>query len=79
MSRADDRIPVPTNGHRPPLEEAAGAGALATPQVGGGAPPDDSAARPDLRIAVTPAQAAVGFGVIASLILLLVGARRRRR
>lgn len=60
MSRGDDRIPVPTNGHRPPLDTAA---------------PD----RPDLRIAVTPAQAAVGFGVIASLVLLLLGARRRRR
>ncbi len=32
---------------------------------------------PDLRIAVSPAQAAVGFGIIASLILLVL--RRRRR
>lgn len=60
MSRGDDRIPVPTNGHRPPPDAAA-------------------LDHPDLRIAVTPAQAAVGFGVIASLVLLLLGARRRRR
>jgi len=60
VSRGDDRIPVPTNGHRPRFDAAA-------------------VDQPDLRIAVTPAQAAVGFGVIASLVLLLLGARRRRR
>ena len=33
---------------------------------------------PDLRIAVSPAQAAVGFGIIASLILLVLRRRRKR-
>jgi hypothetical protein len=67
MTRADDRIPVPTNGHKPP------------PPVDARPPgPDPGPAGPDLRIAVTPAQAAVGFGIIASLILVVLGRRRRR-
>ena len=83
MSREDDRIPVPTNGHRPPLAleaEATGAAAAAR-----GAPLDEAvdptipvASRRGIAIDATPAQLAVGAGVIASLILLLLGARRRR-
>jgi LPXTG-motif cell wall-anchored protein len=38
----------------------------------------DAPAGPDLRIAVSPAQAAVGFGIIASLILLVLRRRRKR-
>jgi MYXO-CTERM domain-containing protein len=71
MSRSDDRITVQSNGHKPPLEtpptDAASSPTASPPSRG-----------PDLRIAVTPAQAAVGFGVVAWLILLLLGRRRRR-
>lgn len=76
MSEADDRIPVPTNGHHPPLDEAA---IEAGVDAGVDELDDPRGDRPDLRIAVTPAQAAVGFGVVASLVLLALGVRRRRR
>ncbi len=69
MSRADDRIPVPTNGHRPP--SALEAEDVVDPTI-------PVASRRGIAIDATPAQLAVGAGVIASLILLLVGARRRR-
>lgn len=76
MSARDDRIPVPSNGNRPP--DAA---------LLEGAPPADTPAavvdddlRDPPRIIVTPGQAtAVGFGIIAGLILLLLGRRRGRR
>lgn len=76
MSPSDDRIPVPTNGHHPPLDEAA---IEAGVDAGVDDMEDPRGDRPDLRIALTPAQAAVGFGVVASLVLLVLGARRRRR
>lgn len=76
MSPSDDRIPVPTNGHHPPLDEAA---IEAGVDAGVDDMEDPRGERPDLRIALTPAQAAVGFGVVASLVLLVLGARRRRR
>jgi hypothetical protein len=41
--------------------------------------PPGVAAGTDLRIAVSPAQIATGFAVLAGLIGLIVGARRRRR
>jgi len=63
MSRDDDRITIPTNGHRPaPVGTPAGV---------------DEIGEPDLRFAVTPARLAVGLGVVASLVLLLL--RRFRR
>ncbi len=79
----DGRIPVPTNGHRTPLAlEAEAAGAAAA--TGDGAPDDTVdptipvVSRRGIAIDASPAQLAVGAGVIASLILLLLGARRRR-
>jgi MYXO-CTERM domain-containing protein len=67
-----DRVRVPTNGHRPAL------GAV-EPDGTSGPPADDAPTPPDYRVAVTPAQLAAGFGVLAGLILLLLGTRRRRR
>jgi hypothetical protein len=75
MSRADDRIAVPTNGHRPPL-------ALEPDR-----PTDDdetraaqpaAATRRGVAIQANPAAVAVGFGLVAWLIVILAGARRRR-
>ena len=72
--RADDRIRVPGNGHRPPL----GADEPASPPIAEG--PRVPRPSPDVaRIAFTPGQLAAGFGIIASLILLVLGRRRIRR
>ena len=79
MSEGQDRIPVATNGHRHPLRGEAHAPEPApahepapergrTPQVNPVMGPP----------AFTPTQIAVGFGLIASLIVLLLGRRRRR-
>jgi len=79
MSGPGDRIPVPTNGHHPPLgrgpeghPDAAGPASTTAPRPARRVP-----AAPDLRIAVTPATAAAGFGVLAAIILLILGRRRR--
>lgn len=79
MSTNDDRIPVPTNGRRTPDPVAAPAGgsANAVPAAPAAAPDDDIDAP---RVIVTPGQAtAVGFGIIAGLILLVLGRRRGRK
>lgn len=78
MSNSLDPVPVPTNGHRPPLasdevtpsEEPAAAAAPSAPA----APATD-----EFRVAVSPGQLAAGFGIIAALILLVVGRRRGKR
>jgi hypothetical protein len=64
MSQAPDRIPVPTNGKGPhPVE----------PPV----PPEGETSQP-ATVAFTPTQLAVGFGILASLVLFAVGRMRRR-
>jgi hypothetical protein len=75
MSRAEDRIPVPTNGHRPPLAATSDAD-----------PPDDAVdptlpveSRFGVGLDASPAQLAVGFGVIVWVIVVLLGRSRRRR
>jgi hypothetical protein len=88
MSRPDDRVAVPTNGHGGPLagvgdaslQPAAAPGAPLQAAGGTTGPADEGVAtRRNIAIEVTPTQLAVGFGVIASLILLLLGRRRGRR
>jgi len=81
MSGPPDRIPVPTNGHRPvPAHgpEGGPARGSAEPTVPAPRPTRSGPTAPDLRIAVTPATAAAGFGVLAAIILLILGRRRRR-
>ncbi|MFP5342611.1 MAG: hypothetical protein ACLGIJ_06785 [Candidatus Limnocylindria bacterium] len=74
MSQTEDRIPVPSNGHRPVSKRPPPAPAPAGVEAG----VDDERAEP--RIIVTPGQAtAVGFGIIAALVLVLLGRRRGRR
>lgn len=64
MSPETDRVPVPTNGKGPHAIKAP--------------PAEAEAPLPDQTTAVfTPTQLAVGFGIVASLILL--AARRMRR
>ena len=75
MSTRDDRIAVPTNGTRPPaaLTDDAQTPPLEAPSAED--PIDDGAEPP--RIIVTPGQATVvGFGILAGLILLVLGRRR---
>lgn len=75
MNHDTDRVTVPTNGRKPHTVPDADDAA------------DDAASRdpvakvtsPELTIAVNPAQLAVGFGVIAAVILLLLGRHRGRR
>jgi hypothetical protein len=65
MSQAPDRVPVPTNGKGPPVETQ---------------PATDDAETEATALATaafTPTQLAVGFGILASLVLL--AARRMRR
>jgi hypothetical protein len=70
MSTDSDRIAVPTNGKGPqPLPDIA-----TTPEATGSAPDDEGSAGP-----ITPTQLAIGLGVVASLVLLLLGRARRQR
>jgi hypothetical protein len=77
MKQPEDRVAAPTNGHHPALREGdVEADLPEATDLGRGTP---TMAIPTLRPAiptVTPTQAAVGFGIIATLILLLLGRRR---
>jgi len=74
MSSDPDRIAVPTNGRGPhpaphPVPDAA-------------APPGSSSGAPSLAemsVAFSPKQVAIGFGILASLLVLVAGRARRRR
>ncbi|MEO8570837.1 MAG: hypothetical protein ABI553_03980 [Chloroflexota bacterium] len=77
MSPDTDRIAVPTNGHRPqalttPLAPLRGEPPAAEPPSG-----DTSDAAPS--VAFTPKLAAIGFGIVASLLLLVAGRVWHRR
>ena len=66
MSPEADRIQVPTNGKGPhPVDEP--------PPIDESPPPDQATA------AFTPTQLAVGFGILASLVLLVARRMRRNR
>ena len=76
MSPDVDRVPVPTNGHGPhqAAETVPLAGSGPQRPLDTGAPSDE-----DLATAFSPKQLAVGFGIVASLALVLAGWARRRR
>ena len=72
-----DRIAVPTNGRTPhpvaePLPPLRGEPPTAEPPLSGTSDQDFS-------VAFSPKQVAIGFGIIASLILLVAGRARRGR
>ncbi|HYH92460.1 MAG TPA: hypothetical protein VD763_04810 [Candidatus Saccharimonadales bacterium] len=77
MSGSTDRVAVPTNGHARPLMDTEVEPASTSADGAPASPPIDLISTPSPRIAVTPTQLALGFGVIASLVLLLAGRRRR--
>ena len=76
MSSDQDRIAVPTNGRRPHAVTIEPDDARRTPTEpeATGAPPAT-----ELASAVSPRNLAIGFGILASLGLLLAGRLLRRR
>jgi hypothetical protein len=79
MKRPEDRVAAPTNGHHPALGEDEVHSDLDLPEatdLGRGTPSMKTATLRPTVPTVTPTQAAVGFGIIAALILLLLGRRR---
>jgi hypothetical protein len=67
MSSDPARIPVPTNGKRPhPVPPTTPAATAATPAVR------------DLPGGLSPQQLAVGFGIVAWLLVVVAGLVRRR-
>ncbi len=78
MSRSDDRVHPPTNGHRPPLSDP---DAATEPDDATelGDPTDLGAGRPSIHVApsasrplptVSTGQLAAGFGILVALALL---------
>jgi len=80
VSPSGDRVAVPTNGHHPAMSEGASdADPTAATDLGTGPPGvEERGARSTVPV-VSPAQLAAGFGIIAALILLVLGRRRGRR
>jgi hypothetical protein len=80
MSQDTERIPIPTNGTGPKATAPIAPPPIAPPTA---ATPDRRGATGDVvprdqTVAFTPNQLAAGFGIVAGLLLLFVGARRRR-
>lgn len=72
MSPADDRVAVPTNGHKPAMTDDS----PDTPSIEADFGPLD---RPASAVPpFTPGQVIAGFGILAALILLILGRRRGR-
>jgi hypothetical protein len=83
VSPSDDRLAVPTNGHHPAMsdhEEGMDPTAPRGSERGTATPPTVTTDRGPRAIvpAVSPAQLAAGFGIIAAVILLVLRRRRGR-
>ena len=76
MSQDTERIPVPMNGTGTQPDDAATV-APAEPQADRRRDAGQAVPR-DQTVAFTPNQLAVGFGIVAGVLLLFAGARRRR-
>ena len=74
MSPDAEKIPVATNGKGPHPGDATSPADEPSAAVA-----DTEGPAPASTLAFTPTQLAVGFGILASLALLLVGRMRRRR
>jgi len=71
MSADPDRIAVPTNGRRP---HAVPDSSPPPPRASSG-----GLSEVEMPVAFSQKQVAIGFGIVASLLLLLAGRARRRR
>jgi hypothetical protein len=76
MSPDTDRITVPTNGQGPSPVTARLAPLRGEPPTTERPP---SPSNQDFSVAFSPKQVAVGFGIVASLLVLLAGRARRGR
>jgi hypothetical protein len=77
MTQNPDRIAVPTNGKGPHPVTTSLAPLRGEPPTA--EPPAVNATDPALLGAVSPRQLAIGFGIVASLVLLALGRSRTRR
>jgi hypothetical protein len=78
MSNDQDRVAVPTNGRRP---HALSIEPEDTKPAGSGTNPSDTIDAPtatDMANALSPRNLAIGFGILASLAVLVAGMLRRR-
>jgi hypothetical protein len=73
VNPSTDRVAVPTNGHRPALSDDA-----LEPSGTDDALADTDARPAPTASSVTPGQVIAGFGILAALILLVLGRRRGR-
>ncbi len=73
MSPSDDRVAAPTNGHRAAMTDPEVDAHLIEPTEVPGS--ERASALPS----VSPAQLAAGFGIVAALILIVLGRRRGSR
>lgn len=73
MTRPFEQVPVPTNGTEPVGGTGLGPGHAHATE-----PPAQATTPGRATIDVTPAQLAVGFGIIASIVLLVARSLRRR-
>ena len=78
MSRPDDRVSVPTNGHHLALSADTDE-PIAADVVDAASVPAAQVVDRRASATVTPGQMAAGFGIVAALIVLLVGRRRGPR
>ena len=79
MTPPEDRVAAPTNGHQPALRAGDVGADLEDPEatdLGRGTPTMELAPQRPTIPNVTPTQAVVGFGIIAALILVVLGRRR---
>ena len=72
-----DRIAVPTNGRAPHPVATPLAPLRGEPPTPGGMP--SGVSDQDFSVAFSPKQLAIGFGIVASLLVLIVGRARRGR
>jgi hypothetical protein len=72
MSQDTDRIAVPTNGRRPKAVPGPDGPPVSPERVAPGTSDEE------LSVAFTPKQLAIGFGILASLVLIVAGRLRRR-
>jgi hypothetical protein len=78
MSADQDRVAVPTNGRRPPAITIERADTRPTEPATGSDEATGAPTATEMASAVSPRNLAIGFGILASLALVVAGVLRRR-